>query len=195
MVKYECSTQRRKSFKNYAQLDRRSQYHNFLRTIMSLSVFCFSALLLGAFSFGIDTDRTTTGAVARYGQFPHHVILRNISSAEHICSGAIISAQVVLTAAHCVHGISPINSIDIVYAQLVPVHLNHVKSVEISKRRIHPGYGPKTTHNDIALLLTTSPFHFDHNVQLASLPLHSLPNLTETMHITGWSRYRVSVDR
>lgn len=160
---------------------------------MSLLVICFSALLIGVSSFGVDTDRTTTGSVAKLGQFPHHVILRNILTAEHICSGAIIGTHAVLTAAHCVHGISPINSTDIVYAQLSAVHLNHVKSVEISSLRIHPGFSPMTTRNDIAIVLTTSPFVFDQHVQLASLP-HRRPDLTKTMLISGWSRYRVSVD-
>lgn len=153
---------------------------------------CFVALFVGAFSFDIDSERAVSGTPATLGQFPHHVILRNVTTNRHFCSGTIITPRAVLTAAHCVHNILSLRSFDIVYGQLAHTPPRNAKRVEVSDRRIHSGYDHSNSFNDIAVLLTRTEFPFGKNVQVASLPPGNV-NLSQKLHITGWSRYRVSV--
>lgn len=47
------------------------------------------------------SERIINGWETSYGEWPWMVELRNTSSDEHLCGGALFSNQYILTAAHC----------------------------------------------------------------------------------------------
>lgn len=153
---------------------------------------CFVALFVGAFSSDIETERAVSGTPATLGQFPHHVILRNITTNQHFCSGTIIGPRAVVTAGHCVRNITSLRSFDIVYAQLSHTPPKNAKSVQVAERRLHLSDYPPMSRNDIAVLLTKKPFPLGPHVAIATLPPRN-SNLPKKLQISGWSRYRVSL--
>jgi len=83
------------------------------------------------------------------------------------CGGAIISKNVVLTAAHCAVE-SPIN----IYAKVGHANLDseQSKTVKVKSYSIHPDYIHKPGHNDIALIQLEEDLVFDDSVQAIQLP-------------------------
>ena len=91
------------------------------------------------------------------GQFPYQASLRTISLKLHICGGSIISDRFILTAAHCVVGVT------IRYVIVGSIYSNGLEGVTyvIENAVSHQDYqrGPIVL-NDIALLKTTSKIKF-----------------------------------
>ncbi|XP_022905889.1 chymotrypsin-1-like [Onthophagus taurus] len=131
-------------------------------------VVAFSALFAVAFGYAIDTRiddsfswRVVGGANAAAGQFPYQISLRG-ASGSHTCGGSILSANWILTAAHCVYGGSA-SSYTVVTGSTT---LNSGGDrYSVSRIIAHSGYNPNTVQNDIAVLQVSSPIQFNNNVQ------------------------------
>ncbi len=95
------------------------------------------------------------GTTATPGAWPATARLRINGS--HLCGGSLLSTSWVMTAAHCVRGVS-INSLSVVlgdHDRTVAEASEQIRS--ISRVEIHPNYRSSTYDNDIALLQLSSP--------------------------------------
>jgi trypsin len=99
------------------------------------------------------------GQAAQPGEFPWQIALQRKygQTFYHSCGGSILNARWVVTAAHCVKGVT-VKSMRVVAGD----HNRNVsEGVEqtsgVSRAVIHPGYNSSTFENDIALLELSSP--------------------------------------
>ncbi|XP_057380084.1 trypsin alpha-3-like [Daphnia carinata] len=114
-----------------------------------------------------DANKIVGGTAALVGEFPYQAAL-NLGGRS--CGGTLISTSIVLTAAHCVDGLSPSS------ASTFKVTVNTTRlsggtgaiSRGVRKFVVHASYNPNTQDNDIALLALNSPIT---NVRFAKLPL------------------------
>ncbi|XP_053949099.1 serine protease SP24D-like [Anastrepha ludens] len=132
--------------------------------------------------------RIVGGQNAAEGQFPFQVSLEDNESGLHVCGGSIISANYVVTAAHCVTNeqgvVYPVTKI-IVRAGTTQIRKDSVV-VGIAQITPHPQYlNPQ--NNDIALLRLTCPLTFSDRIK--AIPLASAdPPTSATVIISGWGR-------
>lgn len=137
-------------------------------------------------------SRIAGGTEAAINQFPYQVALFVYSNAgQSICGGSILSANFVLTAAHCFDSFT---SADVLAGLRnieldVPVYEHEVFPSDVIK---HAQYNPTTQPNDIALVRTNrKPIVFGASVQPLPMIPRSLAttNLAGTLaRIAGWGR-------
>ncbi|XP_053949100.1 trypsin alpha-3-like [Anastrepha ludens] len=134
--------------------------------------------------------RIVGGQNAAEGQFPFQVSLQDNRSGLHICGGSIISANYVVTAAHCVtneQGVEyPVTKL-MVRAGITQVYKGGV-IVGIAQIRRHPQYlSPSSINGDIALLRLTRPLTFSDRIK--AIPLaRADPPTGAAVIISGWGR-------
>jgi secreted trypsin-like serine protease len=135
------------------------------------------------------------GAPATPGEWPWQVALVGGSAtdlwASQFCGGSLISAEWVLTAAHCVDGIIP-SQVDIVagiYDLSNPIA--GYQRRDVSQIIIHPSYVSTTYDSDIALLQLSSPVTLGGSgataTSLISPATNTIGDLTGVYSwVTGW---------
>ncbi|NXV66506.1 ACRO protein, partial [Molothrus ater] len=106
----------------------------------------------------------------------------------HMCSGALIHPQWVLTVAHCFAHAGDISRWEVVIgatdlSQLGPeAQLRHIKTL-----LLHQYYKPRMARNNIALLELDQPVECSDYIQLGCVPDSSLPvSELKTCYIAGW---------
>ncbi|NWW41940.1 ACRO protein, partial [Panurus biarmicus] len=137
-----------------------------------------------------DMTRVVGGTGAEPGAWPWIVGIQHpwIPGLGHLCGGSLISAQWVLTAAHC---FDQIMEISMVYVMIEATQLTqsgpgaqkrHVKQV-----LMHPYYNPDDMSYDIALLELDHPVQCSPFIQLACVPDATL-TLSELQNcwVAGW---------
>ncbi|KAJ8918087.1 hypothetical protein NQ315_011544 [Exocentrus adspersus] len=127
-------------------------------------------LLDGRIVGGEDTDIAS-----------HPYIVSLLRSNSHICGGALISSDWVVTAAHCV---SP----TITYSVRVGSTYRNSGGDVIPVARLirHESYNSATTDNDIALLLLSHPVSNPNAIPIALAREGGAPEAGSTATITGW---------
>jgi secreted trypsin-like serine protease len=109
-------------------------------------------------------SRIIGGSNARAGQFPWQafIILDN-PTGRYFCGGALITNEWVLTAAHCVYGVT-----------LFTIHLGSTTILTGDENRIilstatytvHPQYNQNTLENDVGLIKLHMPITFTDYIQ------------------------------
>ena len=106
-----------------------------------------------------------------------------------LCSGSLISATTVVSAAHCFAGISPGAVQGWTGVTNIPDRDKGSK-LAISGVTVHPGYDPVTSANDIALVQLSAPADVAGAARVISLPLSqdpaSWPPAGSPAGISGW---------
>lgn len=128
--------------------------------LVGLMALCAPALSRVA-AAGNDPQDIVGGKEARPHSFPWIVSLQE--GGRHFCGGSLLSADIVITAAHCAEAIKNTpNKLEIVAG----AHDLHKAAASQSKHLarsivIHPGYSRATTKNDLALIKLATPIKLD----------------------------------
>ncbi|XP_043098417.1 transmembrane protease serine 9-like [Puntigrus tetrazona] len=138
--------------------------------------------------------RIVGGVDAFEGSWPWQVSLQSSSFGGHFCGGSLINSEWVLTAAHCLPGVS--TSDLLVY--LGKRTQQGVNTYEISRNVIsiivHPSYNSQTSDNDIALLRLSSTVTFNNYIRPVCLAAqNSIFSNGTSSWITGWGDVRSGV--
>ncbi|XP_071512547.1 uncharacterized protein [Panulirus ornatus] len=138
-------------------------------------------------------SRIIGGTETEEHHYPWMVSIQLVKNVGKIpfCGGSIISDKFILTAAHCVDGLSEeqlevrvgdhdLTTNDVSREQSFPVH-------EIIQ---HPSYNHKTTDSDIALLKLAKPLYFTWRVNPICLTPHDLIYYKEEVIVMGWGKVK-----
>ena len=144
--------------------------------------------------------RIAGGIPATIEDFPWQVVLIDGAAPPEIrsafCGGSLIGYQWVMTAAHCLAGISDPSQVDIVCGSTWPKFAGQGDRVKIIKIFVHQKYNNKTYENDIALLKLERPAKKGRSIALPPMNLIIPSNTAAT--VTGWgavTAYGPMVDR
>jgi len=128
-----------------------------------------------------NENRVIGGSNAEPGYAPYQISLQNMFG-QHMCGGAIIDKQWVLTAAHCVYGYNP------TYLRVATGTNNWTKpgaSYFIKEFFTHCNYDNPMFHNDIALILLNDTIVMNEYTQPIALPTKLLAKGDDVI-LTGW---------
>lgn len=130
-------------------------------------------------------NKIVGGQVARPGQYPYQVSLRNIQSYKHFCGGAILNYRWILTAAHCFIGGTKAYD---VYATVGATTLYDGLHHNVSRLLPHPYFNIQIVSYDIALVTVKTPFTFNSLVQPISIAQNYMVGGEEAI-VSGWGRF------
>ncbi|XP_047523174.1 chymotrypsin-1-like [Pieris napi] len=156
---------------------------------MSLTnYFLFGFMLCGALAAEISEvddpeGRVVGGTDAPDGALPYQVSLQRSDQYNSVfCGGAIIADRWILTAAHCLEGVSA-NVLSVVAGT------NSIRSggtrYKIDKIINHEKYTARPNVNDIALLRTTQSIEFTYKVKAIEVATED-PNPGDLCKLSGW---------
>lgn len=141
--------------------------------------------------FGVDHTKIGEGFIvggtaAKAGDAPYQVSLQRSS---HFCGGSIVSANWIVTAAHCVAGLSA-SALNIRYNTLT--HNSGGQLIKASTIISHEKYDSYNIDNDIAIIKVATPMTLGQtNAQAIKLPAQgSDPAAGANAYITGWGTTR-----
>lgn len=133
------------------------------------------------------SSRIVNGNDVSISKHPWQISLRRQGS--HICGGSILTATSILTAAHCVDGVSA-SSFTILAGS--SSRLGSGQEIKVRQIITHENYNPSGDGfpNDIAILLLDSSLTFNTYVQPAKLPESSFYPSSNCV-MTGWGRNNI----
>jgi trypsin len=138
--------------------------------------------LLSLAGSALANEAIVGGTQAAQGEFPYQV---SVQTSSHKCGGSIIDKDHILTAAHCVDGLS---------ASRLRIragsnqHASGGKLVKVAKVTQHAEYDKKTIKNDIAVLKLASSLEFGDRISAVALPSSAddVPPVGTRCSVTGW---------
>jgi len=159
-----------------------------------LSKVLIVALAIGAASAGpfnrlaeLTDGRIVGGVEAAPHSFPWQVaLLSRVGAATAFCGGSVVSANHVLTAAHCCAG-QAASSIK-VRAGAHDLRVNEAGAVTVNVARIsiHPAYNDDTMDNDFCVLTLASSLPLSATLQAVALPTAADGAAGQVCTVTGW---------
>ena len=118
--------------------------------------------------------------------YPWIVSIKTANTESHFCGGSLIDEQWVLTAAHCMEGLSADNIIATV-GEYDLSSSTETPSTNIDKIIIHPNFNTVTFDNDIALIKLSTPVTNTTIMALSSLETTEFTSVnTITSTAIGW---------
>jgi secreted trypsin-like serine protease len=131
-----------------------------------------------------DEEAVVGGAEALPGEYPWQAQL-GVPGYDHYCGGSIIDREWILTAAHCVEGLTAAD-----LTVKLGLHRRSAPDGNLQTRRVrrivqHPDYSPSTLQNDVALLELTAPVTYQPRVQPIAIRATNAPVGTPAV-VSGW---------
>ena len=134
---------------------------------------------------GAANGRIVGGQAAEQHEYPWQVALVRANGRSPYCGGTLISAQHVLTAAHCTDGQSA-SAIKVLLGEHVTSD-NSFTRVDVAELIQDPNYNSRSTNSDYAILRLAQPVTFSTAVSPACLPAATTTTYTgSTSTVTGW---------
>ncbi|KAM4632441.1 transmembrane protease serine 9-like [Discoglossus pictus] len=142
----------------------------------------------------LASSRIVGGTNAVQGEWPWQVSLRHWGS--HICGGALISNQWVMSAAHCVGNFASPWSYEV---RLGAYNLSETSSHEVTSSVkeiiVHPLYKGARSRGDIALLKLSQPITYTNYILPVCVPTPSYTFPDEmNCWVTGWGSIKSGVN-
>ncbi|CAL8078751.1 unnamed protein product [Orchesella dallaii] len=135
-----------------------------------------------------DKARILRGTDASLHQFPWQVSIQDAKG--HVCGGAIISPDAIVTASHCFLSIAPVplRTVKIVVGDL---NINTTDEAEhtfvnISSVTFHSHFDPYYLENDIAVIKLRNALKFRAGVQPVCLPESGNSYSSQKATVSGW---------
>ena len=130
---------------------------------------------------------------AAFGEIPWQAMVLWSEERKILCSGALVSSDVVLTAASCINRFSP-NELsvklgewklgyELEYEEPLPFEIIQVRTI-----KYHPGYVQGLSSNDTAVLLLERPTTFNLHINTLCLPDDYQVQETSQCIVTGWGK-------
>lgn len=163
-----------------------------MRAVIGMFVLCL-ALTLAASPSQAVSPRIVGGSPIDITSAPWQVLLR-INNATQ-CGGAIISDSWILSAAHCLSGMSPAQ-VEAFVGVTDQNRLTRDHQVQVSQVIVNPGWNSTDYSSDLALIGLASPVVQSPSVQPVSMPLvqdaNAWPAAGEQATISGWGTTSIS---
>ena len=137
---------------------------------------------LAVVAHGLPGPQIVGGKDAPVGKFPYQVSLRR--SGRHFCGGSIISSRHILTAAHCVAGLSSPGSVT-VHAGTNQATSNG-DAYQAERIVSHPNYDSRLIINDVALIRVNRNIAMSANVKPIALATGSNTYEGSSCVLSGW---------
>ncbi|XP_069939742.1 trypsin [Cherax quadricarinatus] len=131
--------------------------------------------------------RVVGGNYAEFNEYPWMVTL--MYKNHFYCGGTLISDRYVLTAAHCIRGVS-VHSLQVMVGDHIrsfPIETNS-KEYRVVYAIYHPHFNHTTYNNDIALIKLNHKVEYKWYSRPACLPLPDSDYVGELGVVTGWGR-------
>lgn len=160
--------------------------------VLPAFVLAFAMLIVGTVSAGVpqaqaSVPRIVGGSPVDITAVPWQVLLRINDSVQ--CGGALIADTWILTAAHCMNGVSP-SQVQAFVGVTDQNHLTRDHLVPVSQVIVNPSWNSTTYASDLALIGLAAPVSPSASVQPVALPLvqnaSTWPALGEAATISGW---------
>ncbi|KAG6804302.1 chymotrypsin-1 [Apis mellifera caucasica] len=156
--------------------------------MIALNVLSVLGFCLAVTAYGVPESKIVGGKDALSGQFPYQVSLRKNKS--HFCGGSIIDSRTILTAAHCVEGLSNLNGIT------VQAGTNQLNSGGVSyvpeKVVAHRSFNALSLVNDIALIRVNQDISFTNLIQPIKLASGSKTYEGSDCILSGWGTTKLN---
>lgn len=108
------------------------------------------------------------------GTHPYQAgLLLRVGSSLFLCGGSIICENVILSAAHCIEGVSSTQVIAGAHRLLDNERTQQVIDVPRNRHYMHSDYNPRYLTNDVSLLYLPTRLVFNEYVQSITLPMSS----------------------
>ncbi|KAJ3652788.1 hypothetical protein Zmor_018721 [Zophobas morio] len=133
----------------------------------------------------ISNGRIISGSPASRGQFPWQagLYLTLTTGGTSFCGGALISSTWILTAAHCVQGVTAVTA----YLGVTSLSDTSRVTAQASRAVVHPSYSSTTLANDIALLQLSTSVSSSSYISTISLATSTL-GTGVSVTVSGWGR-------
>jgi len=159
-----------------------------------VAVVAMSAVMsLGMGEAHASAPRIVGGSPIDITAAPWQVLLR-INNATQ-CGGAIIAETWILTAAHCMNGVSPAQ-VEAFAGVTDQNHLSRDHQLQVNQVIVNPDWNSSTYSSDLALIGLAAPIVPSASVQPVSLPLvqdaNTWPAAGEAATISGWGTTTLS---
>nr|QJE50402.1 trypsin [Diaphanosoma celebensis] len=138
----------------------------------------------------VDSNRIVGGTVVEPNSLPFQVSLqrRGIVGYSQSCGGSILSASVILNAAHCVSGANVANMRIVAGEHSLSTVSGLEQNRDVASYKMHESYSSSTFQNDISLIFLSAPL--DLSVPSASaigLPAQGQQTSAGTpLIVSGW---------